>query len=69
MYAAPQLFAAYREQLGRPISRDGARAIADALAARYVQDGFVKPEIALDDSSGRRAASCACRFTRRRSPT
>jgi len=49
-YSTPQLFAAYREQLGHAISRDGARAILDALAAQYVRDGYVKPEFAIDDS-------------------
>jgi hemolysin activation/secretion protein len=50
VYAPAQLFAAYRDQLGRPVSREGARAIAAALAARYVADGFVKPEVRVDDS-------------------
>lgn len=50
VYTPPQLFAAYRDQLGRPISRDGARAIVAALADLYVRDGFVKPEFTLDDS-------------------
>ncbi len=49
-YDAARLFAAYREQLGQPISRDSARAIVDALLALYEQDGFVRPEIKLDDS-------------------
>jgi len=49
-YSVPQLFESYRAQLGLPISRDNARAIIDALAARYVADGYLKPEIALDDS-------------------
>jgi hemolysin activation/secretion protein len=50
VYAPAQLFAAYRDQLGRPLSRDGARAIAVALAGRYAADGFVKPEVRVDDS-------------------
>jgi hemolysin activation/secretion protein len=49
-YDAAQLFAAYRDQLGRPISRDGARAIVQALAALYERDGYVRPETRLDDS-------------------
>jgi hemolysin activation/secretion protein len=49
-YDAARLFAVYREQLGRPISRESARAIVDALLALYEQDGFVRPEIKLDDS-------------------
>jgi hemolysin activation/secretion protein len=51
-YSPSHLFASYRGQLGRPVSRDGARAIVDALAEMYVNDGFVKPEVAIDDASG-----------------
>jgi hemolysin activation/secretion protein len=51
-YSAPKLFAAYRDQLGQPVTRDGARVIANALADLYVNDGFVKPEVAMDDTSG-----------------
>ena len=50
IYGAPRLFAAYREQLGQPISREGARAIVTALVALYEHDGYVKPEVTLDDS-------------------
>jgi hemolysin activation/secretion protein len=50
-YAEPALFAAYRDQLGRPVSRDGARAIVNAIAELYVRDGYVKPEVAVVDSS------------------
>src|SRR5688500_16193666 len=50
VYSPPQLFATYREQLGRPISREGARAILASLADLYVRDGYVKPEFALDDA-------------------
>jgi hemolysin activation/secretion protein len=49
VYSPPQLFAAYRDQLGRPIARESARAIVNALADTYVRDGYVKPEFALDD--------------------
>jgi hemolysin activation/secretion protein len=49
-YGAARLFAAYRNQLGRAISRDSARDIVLALQALYERDGFVKPEIGLDDS-------------------
>jgi hemolysin activation/secretion protein len=49
-YSAPQLFAAYRDQLGQPISRDGARAILAALTELYVLDGFIRPEFTLDDT-------------------
>jgi hemolysin activation/secretion protein len=54
VYAQPRLFAAYRDQLGRPASRDGARAIASALLAMYEQDGYVRPEVEVDDSAGGR---------------
>ena len=50
VYSPPQLFAAYRDQLGRPYSRESTRAIAIALADLYVRDGFVKPEVTLDDT-------------------
>ena len=49
-YDAARLFAAYRDQLGRPISRESAHAIVDALLALYDHDGYVRPEIRLDDS-------------------
>src|SRR6185369_6015358 len=38
VYSPPQLFAAYRSQLGQPISRDGARAIVSALSDLYLGD-------------------------------
>ncbi|HEX5162576.1 MAG TPA: ShlB/FhaC/HecB family hemolysin secretion/activation protein [Steroidobacteraceae bacterium] len=50
VYPVPRLFATYRDQLGQPISRDSARAIVDAIVALYEGDGYVKPELALDDS-------------------
>jgi len=50
IYSTPRLFAAYRDQLGRAINRDNARAIVAALTELYARDGYVKPEIALDDS-------------------
>jgi hemolysin activation/secretion protein len=54
VYAPAQLFAAYRDHLGRPLSRDGARAISTALAGRYTADGFVKPEVRVDESQAAR---------------
>jgi hemolysin activation/secretion protein len=50
IYSTPRLFAAYRDQLGLPINRDNARAIVAALTGLYVGDGYVRPEIELDDS-------------------
>jgi hemolysin activation/secretion protein len=50
VYSAPQLFATYRDQLGSAISRESAGTITNALTTLYVGDGYVKPEIRLDDS-------------------
>jgi hemolysin activation/secretion protein len=50
VYAPAQLFAAYRDHLGRPVTRDAARAISAALVERYAADGFVKPEVRVDES-------------------
>jgi len=50
IYSPPQLFAAYRGQLGQPVSGETARAIVAALADMYVRDGYLKPEFTLDDS-------------------
>ncbi len=52
VYGPAQVFATYRDQLGRPLSRDGVRvisgAISTALVNRYITDGFVKPEVRVD---------------------
>ena len=50
VYDAPRLFGAYGSELGKPISRESARAVVDALAGLYTADGYVKPEIRLDDT-------------------
>jgi hemolysin activation/secretion protein len=50
VYDAPRLFGAYRGELGKPITRDSARAVVGALTDLYAQDGYVKPEIRLDDA-------------------
>jgi hemolysin activation/secretion protein len=50
VYDAPRLFGAYRGQLGKPITRESARAVVDALAGLYSDDGYVRPEIRLDDA-------------------
>ena len=49
VYDAPRLFGAYRGELGKPLTRDSARAVTAALADLYVADGYVKPEVRLDD--------------------
>ena len=50
VYDAPALFAVYREQLGKPVTAAGARAIAAALRSQYEGDGYSPPQIKLDDS-------------------
>src|SRR3982751_2387658 len=50
VYSPPRLFAAYRDQLGQPCSHELTRGIAGALAELYVRDGYMKPEITLDES-------------------
>jgi hemolysin activation/secretion protein len=50
VYDPPGLFDVYREQLGKPISADGARSIAAALVARYQHDGYAQPLVQLDDT-------------------
>lgn len=59
-YSPPRLFAAYRGQLGGAITREAARDIAVALTGLYAADGFVKPEVTLDDT---RSGSGILRFT------
>jgi len=54
VYSPPQLFAAYRDQLGQALSGESTRAIAGALADMYLLDGYLKPEFTLDDSLGSR---------------
>src|SRR5690348_13138691 len=49
VYAAPRLFAAYSAWLGGPASREQARDIATALLAMYERDGYVRPEVVIDD--------------------
>jgi len=50
VYSPPELFSAYRDRLGQPYSREATHAIASALADLYVRDGYVKPEITLDET-------------------
>ena len=49
VYDAPALYEVYREQLGEPITQDGARAIVTALAAKYEGDGYSRPQVKVDD--------------------
>jgi len=50
VYAAPALFEVYREQLGKPVAADGARAIATALVTKYQHDGYAQPTVQFDDA-------------------
>jgi hemolysin activation/secretion protein len=49
VYAAPELFDLYREHLGKPINTAQAQLIASSIADRYVDDGYVRPQIRLED--------------------
>ena len=50
VYAPADFFAAYRDRLGLPATRESARAIAAAIVGRYQADGFARPEVRLDES-------------------
>ena len=50
VYDAPALFEVYREQLGKPLTAEGARAIVDALLRKYEADGYSRPQARLDDA-------------------
>lgn len=47
-YSPTQLFAAYRDQLGRPIDSANARAILAQIEALYARDGYSRPEFQLN---------------------
>jgi hemolysin activation/secretion protein len=44
------LFDLYREQLGKPVTADSARAIVAALLRKYETDGYSRPQAKLDDA-------------------
>src|SRR5262245_5884253 len=44
IFGPPRLFGAYSAELGRPITREQASTIVEAIAALYVDEGYVKPE-------------------------
>lgn len=48
-YTPTQLFAVYRDQLGRPINTSSAQAILTQIEALYLRDGFSRPEFRLDE--------------------
>ena len=50
VYDAPALFDLYREQLGKPVTADGARSIVAAVLRRYETDGYSRPQATLDDA-------------------
>src|SRR4029453_6827046 len=50
IYSPPRLFATYRDHLRHPCSREPPRALAAALVELYVHDGYVKPEVTLDET-------------------
>jgi hemolysin activation/secretion protein len=50
VYDAPELFEVYRDQLGKPISQSGARAIVAELIAKYERDGYSRPQVRVDDA-------------------
>jgi hemolysin activation/secretion protein len=50
VYDAPALFDVYRDQLGKPVTADGARAIMAALLQKYDADGYSRPQAKLDDA-------------------
>ena len=50
VYSPAELFDAYREQLGLPITRDNARAIVTAVEQMYTRDGYSRPEMGIDDA-------------------
>lgn len=49
-YTPTQLFAAYRDELGRPITTSRAQAILSQLEALYLRDGYSRPEFRLDEN-------------------
>jgi hemolysin activation/secretion protein len=49
VFGAPQLFATYREQLGRPLTQTSARAVTAALTRMYERDGYSSPELQVDE--------------------
>ena len=50
VYDAAQLFDLYREQLGKPVTADSARAIVITLLQKYEADGYPQPQAKLDDA-------------------
>lgn len=53
VYSPAELFAVYRDQLGRPITSASAQAIVAQIEAMYARDGYSRPEFRLDDELAR----------------
>ena len=49
VYAPPALFAAYRGQLGQPLTPALAGRVAETLQKMYEHDGYSRPELTVDD--------------------
>jgi hemolysin activation/secretion protein len=49
-YTPTQLFAAYRDHLGRPINSSNSQAIITQIEALYLRDGYSRPEFRLDEN-------------------
>lgn len=48
-YTPTQLFAAYRDQLGRPINTSSTQAILTHIESLYMRDGYSRPDFRLDE--------------------
>src|SRR5688572_10118532 len=48
-YTPTELFVAYRDRLGQPITRENARAIVTALEELYAHGGYARPELQVQD--------------------
>src|SRR5690606_31395541 len=44
-YTPPELFAVYRDELGKPMTAESARAIVQRIAALYRADGYAEPQV------------------------
>src|SRR5690606_14974574 len=50
VFTPAELFATYRDHLGKPITRASARDIVLRVAALYRDAGYVQPQIRVDDA-------------------
>lgn len=49
-YSSAELFTIYKDRLGRPLTGNTAKEIAEAVQQRYIDDGFAKPGYRILDS-------------------